>query len=114
MPLPAEKRKIRVKKFLLRLSEKSTQKSGSTQADGKLSLLPFTQILSHDSARKRNEMMLWDLSFKSVEIYFKYDVSNAVRGKTKSQKSSSLTDKLPDVPRMRQKHQEATLKQIVK
>lgn len=46
---------------------------------------------------KENEMISWYLFSKSMKMYFKCDLSNSVRKKTKNQKSENLTDKLPDV-----------------
>lgn len=65
--------------------------------------LSVTQHFSH--VIQRTEMISWCSFSKSLEMHFKYDLSNSVRRKTKTQKSESLTDTLPDVQHLRYKHQ---------
>ena len=65
--------------------------------------LSVTQHFSH--VTQRTEMISWYLFSKSLEMHFKYDLSNSVRRKNKTQKSESLTDTLPDVQHLRYKHQ---------
>ena len=70
--------------------------------------LSVTQHFSH--VTQRNETISWYLFSKSLEMHFKYDLSKSVRRKTKTQKSESLTDTLPDVQHMRYKHQKIHMK----
>lgn len=65
------------------------------------------EIPSRDWELKRNEMMLWYLFSKSGKVCFKYDSNNSVKRMNKNQRSSSSTEKLPEVQHMRSEHRDS-------